>query len=159
LITFIAGGKRDDAFCKFLRGFGRRIAEGGHKTLDVLLSVYTCGLIRMRHVPHHGPTLTMHLIEILLPVTDNNGQHFEAAMYAQVREELTKHFGGVTAFTRAPAQGSNAAGGTVVHDDIVVMEVMAANLDPEWWAAYRKQLERDFVQDEIVIRASAITRL
>jgi hypothetical protein len=101
----------------------------------------------------------MHLIEILLPVTDNNGQHFEAAMYARVREELTKHFGGVTAFTRAPAQGSNAAGGTVVHDDIVVMEVMAANLDPEWWAAYRKQLERDFIQDEILIRASAITRL
>jgi hypothetical protein len=101
----------------------------------------------------------MHLIEILLPVTDNNGQHLEAAMYARVREELTKHFGGVTAFTRAPAQGSNAAGGTVVHDDIVVMEVMAANLDPEWWAAYRKQLERDFIQDEIVIRASAITRL
>jgi hypothetical protein len=69
------------------------------------------------------------------------------------------NFGGVTAFTRAPAQGSNAAGGTVVHDDIVVMEVMAATLDPEWWAAYRKQLERDFVQDEIVIRARAITRL
>jgi hypothetical protein len=39
------------------------------------------------------------------------------------------------------------------------MEVMAATLDPEWWAAYRKRLERDFVQDEIVIRASAITRL
>jgi hypothetical protein len=39
------------------------------------------------------------------------------------------------------------------------MEVMVANLDPEWWAAYRKQLERDFVQDEIVIRASAIRRL
>jgi hypothetical protein len=57
-----------------------------------------------------------------------------------------------------PAQVSNAAGGTVVHDDIVVMEVMTATLDPEW-AAYRKQLERYFVQDEIVIRASAITRL
>jgi hypothetical protein len=39
------------------------------------------------------------------------------------------------------------------------MEVMAAALDPGWWAAYRKQLERNFVQDEIVIRASAITRL
>ena len=46
----------------------------------------------------------------------------------------------------------------MVHDDIVVMEVMTATLDPEW-AAYRKQLERYFVQDEIVIRASAITRL
>lgn len=97
-----------------------------------------------------------HLIEILLPVTDNNGRHFEPAMYSRVREELTKDFGGVTAFTRAPSQGSNAAGGTVVHDDIVVMEVMAATLDPKWWAAYRKPLERDFVQEEIVIRASTI---
>jgi len=39
------------------------------------------------------------------------------------------------------------------------MEVIAAPLDSEWWDAYRKQLERNFVQDEIVIRASAITRL
>jgi hypothetical protein len=41
----------------------------------------------------------MHLVEILLPMTDNHGRPFEAAMYARVREQLTNRFGGVTAFT------------------------------------------------------------
>jgi hypothetical protein len=98
-------------------------------------------------------------MEILLPVADNHGRRFEAAMYARVREELTRQFGGVTAFTRALAEGSNEAKGTVVHDDIMVMEVMTETLDQEWWSAYRRHLEHDFAQDEIVIRASAITRL
>jgi hypothetical protein len=101
----------------------------------------------------------MHLVEILLPLSDNDGRRFETHMYARVREELTKRFGGVTAFTRAPAEGTNEAQGKIVHDDIVVMEVMIETLERAWWAAYRKTLERDFAQDEIVIRATAITRL
>lgn len=48
----------------------------------------------------------MHLVEILLPVADNEGRPFAAHKYADVREELTRRFGGITAFTRAPAQGS-----------------------------------------------------
>ena len=38
-------------------------------------------------------------------------------------------------------------------DDIVVFEVMAAELDKEWWDAYRRKLEHGFLQEEIVIRA------
>jgi len=30
------------------------------------------------------------------------------------------------------------------------MEVMTDTLDTKWWATYRKRLERDFVQKEIV---------
>jgi hypothetical protein len=35
----------------------------------------------------------------------------------------------------------------------VVFEVMAAELDKEWWDAYRRKLEHGFLQEEIVIRA------
>jgi hypothetical protein len=38
----------------------------------------------------------------------------------------------------------------------VVLEVMAEELDRVWWRAYRARLERDFRQDVIVIRASAV---
>jgi hypothetical protein len=101
----------------------------------------------------------VHLVEILLPVTDNEGQPFDAHKYADVREELTCRFGGITAFTRAPGQGSVHAKGAMVHDDIVVFEVMTETLDRPWWEAYRQRLELIFSQDEIVIRAVAITRL
>jgi hypothetical protein len=101
----------------------------------------------------------MHLIEILLPLNDNNGRPFEAAKYAAIREHLTKRFGGLTAFTRSPAQGTTTAGGTTVHDDIVVFEVMTENVDASWWRSYRHQLEQEFRQDAIVVRASAVTLL
>lgn len=99
--------------------------------------------------------MTMHLIEILLPVTQGEKSHKIGA----VRKTLTEKFGGVTAFTRAPAEGLNKDQGRIVHDDIVVIEAMTEELDRNWWSAYRKTLEKEFAQDEIVIRASTIERL
>jgi hypothetical protein len=101
----------------------------------------------------------VHLVELLLPLTDNEGKPFEAKLYAAVRSELTNRFGGVTAFSRSPAKGSFREDGEVVHDDIVVYEVMTKSLDRDWWKTYRQTLERAFRQDEIVIRAVEIKRL
>ena len=101
----------------------------------------------------------MHLVEILLPLSDNSGQPFGAEKYAAIRQHLTERFGGLTAFTRSPAQGTTTGGGKTVHDDIVVFEVMTETLDASWWRSYRSQLEREFRQDEIVVRASTVTLL
>jgi hypothetical protein len=101
----------------------------------------------------------MHLVEILLPLRDNSGRPFGADKYAAVRQYLTERFGGMTAFTRSPAEGTIAGDRGPVHDDIVVFEVMTETLDQEWWRAYRRRLEREFRQDQIVVRASAVTVL
>jgi hypothetical protein len=101
----------------------------------------------------------MYLIEILLPLHDNNGLPFEPRKFAAIRSDLIERFGGLTAFTRSPAQGTTTEGGKTVRDDIVVFEVMAAQLDLGWWRTYRKHLERTFSQDVIVVRASAVTLL
>jgi hypothetical protein len=101
----------------------------------------------------------MHLVEILLPLNDNSGRPFAAEKYAAIRQHLTERFGGLTAFTRSPAQGTTTGGGKTVHDDIVVFEVMTETLDVPWWRNYRRQLEREFRQDEIVVRASTVTLL
>jgi hypothetical protein len=101
----------------------------------------------------------MYLIEILLPLADNEGHPFPAAKFAAVREELLHRFGGATAFTRTPAEGLFHKNGTTVHDDIVVFEVMVESLDRAFWQSYRAQLEQSFKQDEIVIRASDVQRL
>jgi hypothetical protein len=96
----------------------------------------------------------MHLIEILLPLNDNSGRPFAAEKYAAVRQHLTERFGGLTAFTRSPAQGTTKGRGKTVHDEIVVFEVMTEALDFGWWRNYRLPLEQDFRRDEIVVRAS-----
>jgi len=63
----------------------------------------------------------------------------------------------MTAFTRSPAEGTTRGGGKTVRDEIVVFEVMTEALDASWWASYRRSLEQDFHQDEIIVRASAVT--
>jgi hypothetical protein len=89
----------------------------------------------------------MHFGEILLPLNDNSGRPFRTEKYAGVREHLTERFGGLTAFSRSPAQGTTSDGGKTVHDEIIVFEVMAETLDASWWRGYRLQLEREFRQD------------
>ena len=70
----------------------------------------------------------MYLVQILLPLYDNEGHEFEAAEYVRLRHELADRFGGVTAYTRAPARGvwKDETGGTS-RDDIVIFEVMSSN--------------------------------
>ena len=76
------------------------------------------------------------------------------ALFATVRAELTEAFGGVTAYQRAPATGLWEDGDEAVQrDDLVLFEVMVESLDRGWWRDYRRELERLFRQDEIVVRA------
>jgi hypothetical protein len=95
----------------------------------------------------------MYLIQILLPLYDNAGHRFDAEAYAAVRAELTERYGGLTAYSRAPAEGLWESKGDVKRDDIIVFEVMTAELDEAWWTQYRKALEARFRQDAIVVRA------
>lgn len=102
----------------------------------------------------------MHLIEILLPLSDNDGKRFGPDLHATVRDELIEHFGGVTAFTRSPAEGLwQPEEGERERDEIVILEVMADWLDRGWWRTYRAELERRFRQDEIVVRAREVELL
>jgi hypothetical protein len=104
-----------------------------------------------------------HLVQLLLPLRDPSGKPFGAAPYAELRAELTERFGGLTAYTRAPAEGlwsdENAAEGPPQRDDVIVYEVMTGELDHAWWGVLRAQLERRFRQEELVVRALPITRL
>ena len=101
-----------------------------------------------------------HLVQLLLPLYDNDGNDFPRAQLEQVAKELTERFGGLTAYTRAPAEGRWREGGEgTSRDEIVVYEVMTYPLDAGWWHAYRTELERRFAQDHILIRAQNVTLL
>jgi hypothetical protein len=102
----------------------------------------------------------MHIIEILLPLYDNKGGKFGPEPFVAVREELIERFGGLTAFTRAPAEGTwQPEDGERSRDDIVLFEIMTDWLDRGWWRTYRKTLEQRFEQDVIVVRAREVELL
>ena len=98
----------------------------------------------------------MYLIQILVPTT--NPSNSESVLAALSRSLVAK-FGGVTAYTQAPAKGKWLADGTEERDDITIIEVMTDDLDHAWWKLLRERLERDLQQKEIVIRSLPIERL
>ena len=98
-------------------------------------------------------------VEIFVPLVRGDGEPVDKRYLADLERELTERFGGVTAFTRAPARGRWSDGGRVETDDVVIYEVMAQALDRPWWRELRERLEQDLDQEEVVIRSHAIERL
>jgi hypothetical protein len=101
----------------------------------------------------------MYLVHILLPLVDNERHPFPRDWYDQVSSKLTESFGGVTAYTRSPAEGRWKDSGDTTSEDVVVIEVMVRKLDKAWWRTYREKLETTFRQEQIVVRAQSVQLL
>lgn len=102
----------------------------------------------------------MHLVQVLLPLYDNNGRALARDLYDAVFRSLTERFGGVTAFTRSPGEGAwKEPGAGTSRDQVVIFEVMVQLLEREWWGDYRRKLEADFKQEKLLIRAMAVEEL
>jgi hypothetical protein len=101
----------------------------------------------------------MYLIQILVPLFDNEGSAFDHQFYDRVQDELTRKFSGVTAFRSSPAEGIWKEGGEVSHDAIIIFEVMTRDLERDWWTKYRAELEVRFRQEKLVVRAILIEQL
>ena len=102
----------------------------------------------------------MFVIEIFLPLRDNDGTRLPQSLFTAVRTELAHRFGGVTAFMRSPAVGIwTDDEGVARRDEIVVFEVMTDAVDTQWWQAHRTRLERTFKQAEVLIRVTESQRL
>lgn len=98
----------------------------------------------------------MHLVQLLLPLYSNSGAAFEPTLYTQVRDELVDRFGGITTYTRAPMKGLWQESNQVVHDDLIIYEIMVENLEEKWWREYRISLEHRFQQESLIVRAHRV---
>jgi hypothetical protein len=102
----------------------------------------------------------MHLVELFLPLNDNEGSPFTRPVFASVEKELAEKFGGATAYPRAPASGIWKQGSeNTKRDDLVVYEIMTKTIDGDWWKAYREKLEQIFKQERVLIRSHEICLL
>jgi hypothetical protein len=102
----------------------------------------------------------MFLIQLLLPVFHNDGAPVSADIFEAVQQVLADRFGGVTAYSRAPAEGTwrdNSA--RKVQDDLLLFEVMVSEVDRTWWREFRLWLEDRFEQKEILVRSFAVDQL
>lgn len=101
------------------------------------------------------------LVELFLPTASNDGEPFGRAMFDRVRDELLDAFGGVTLFSRSPAEGlwAQGQGEGAARDRMITVEVMADAIDREWWSGYRRDLEARFEQESILVRCYRIGTL
>jgi len=102
----------------------------------------------------------MYLIQILLPLNDNAGRPHKRHLFQNVAAELTDKFGGLTAYTRVPAEGlwKDDDSGTD-RDEIVIYEVMTEELTEGWWRKYRRSLEKRFRQERVILRSQEVRLL
>ena len=96
------------------------------------------------------------LVQILLPVFDNKDSRIPQSQLRRVSDELLEKFGGVTAYTRAPAKGFWQDKGRVAKDEVIIVETMAPRRYLVWWRQYQKELEKRFRQEKIIIRVQRI---
>ena len=102
----------------------------------------------------------MYLIEILLPLYDNQGRRLPNQLFDDTSRSLAKSHGGVTAYTLSPAVGlSKSRGSQLKKDEIVVYEVVTPELKPKLWKNRRKKWEMEFRQDSILIRVTRCQQL
>jgi hypothetical protein len=102
----------------------------------------------------------MYLIQILLPLSDNDGHPYNRELFRMVAAELTDQFGGLTAHTRVPAEGLWKNGSSRTdREEIIIFDVMTEKLAKRWWTKYRRGLEKRFRQEQVIVRSQEIRLL
>jgi len=101
----------------------------------------------------------MYLIQIALPLYDNNKKAFDRHLFDKVRDDLKNVFGGVTLYRNAPAEGVwNNDEGTD-HDELITAEVITEDVDRTWWQQFKREMEETFKQKEMMIRCIKFEQL
>jgi hypothetical protein len=102
----------------------------------------------------------MVLIQMLLPTTSPDTDARGLNALNDTARELREAFGGVTAYTRAPAKGFwTSPAGRTEQDEVVMIEVVTERFDSAWWRQYSITLAGRFGQEAIHVRALPIQML
>ena len=102
----------------------------------------------------------MFVVELFLPLEKPDGSPVPADLFERIKTELTDRFGGVTAQLQPPASGAwKPEAAEVIHDRVVIFEVMIEDVDTEWWRQYRHRLEVELEQQRILARLHQVTVL
>jgi hypothetical protein len=101
----------------------------------------------------------MRLVQILLPLYKESSRKIPRSTFRRAASELAKVYGGVTAYTRSPAEGLWRRGSKIDHDAVIIYEVMLRSINKRQWAERRRRYEKAFGQKQIVVRSLAFQQL
>lgn len=102
----------------------------------------------------------MKLVQIFLPLYDNDQQLFQRSIYDQLEDLLKEQFGGVTFYRNMPVEGLwKDETGKTKYDELIIAEIMIETIDKQWWQQFKQRLEQIFRQEEILIRCIEFEKL
>jgi inorganic pyrophosphatase len=100
------------------------------------------------------------MIQLFLPVKDQNGKPFAKSLYRNLNVQLLKKFGGLTVYARSVATGFwENDNGNKVKEEVLIYEVMTAHVEEKYWKKLKSSLQEKFSQQEIMIISSQIALL
>ncbi|MHA4896281.1 inorganic diphosphatase [Pedobacter sp. PWIIR3] len=100
------------------------------------------------------------LIQLQVPVYDVEGKRFPKRHFTQLHQQLTDKFGGLTVYSRSIANGfGNQDEGPTVKEKILVYEVMAENVELDFWKKLKASLMKKFEQDDLMMSSVKVSRI
>jgi inorganic pyrophosphatase len=127
--------------------------EQAGKKFEPLKRINAKRAIKMVKGAKEKETIKTKLIQLFLPVESNDGKPFPKQYFDRVKESLIKKFNGVSMFVNSPVNGMwEDQDKDIQKDKLVVYEVMADMIELSYWEKYKKDLEKQFKQDVIVVR-------
>ena len=100
----------------------------------------------------------MKLIELFIPLYDNEGEKFSDEHFENLKSELTDAFGGVTIYKKTSGYWKEPER-PVKKDEILIYEIMAEQIKKAYWQALKRRLLILFRQKDLVFRYSDIEML
>lgn len=100
------------------------------------------------------------MIRLFLPIYDKDGMKFPDHYYTTLHKKLSKKFGGLTVYTRSIAKGFwKAKAKVTIKENVLIHEVMAANVDKLFWQKIKSSMMKKFAQRDLLITSSKISRI
>jgi inorganic pyrophosphatase len=98
------------------------------------------------------------LIQLFLPLKNEDGKSFPDKYFDNVKETLTQKFKGLSIYSKSPVNGRWENSKSNIEEDILlVYEIMTDRVDLSYWEKYKQLLQKQFKQDTIVIRCLDIS--
>jgi hypothetical protein len=102
----------------------------------------------------------MNLLQLFIPLTDNQGHQFDQSIFLDLRQQLTDRFGGVTIYSRGPVTGLwKEAENQIIADQMIIYEVLTEQIDLPYWKQFKLHLEDLLQQEQILIRYFAVSTI
>lgn len=141
-----------DKILKELETFFTNYNEQAGKKFEPLARINAKKAAEMLKTAKKERTAETKLIQLFLPLADNQGKLFPPAYFNAVKQQLTQKFSGLSVYENSPVNGSWKDKAEVKKDSLLVYEVMSDEIDAAFWEKYKTRLQKQFKQESIVIR-------